>query len=281
MTPAVLTAIFAGALAGFVAASLAIARALKQPPEQLIRTNVNGREVPAVLGAPVTLGGLLALIVMTVAGLPDGWAPPVGRAAPALALVLVVMGLAGAWDDRRGDETSRGFKGHLAALARGRVTGGALKILAGAVAGVGAGIIVFPFEPSRAAATALLVAAGANTINLFDRAPGRAGKVTLLVLLPLLAFGHVGWAVAAAGVAGALVASLPVDLAAKAMLGDAGANPLGAVIGLGLALSLGGWAAWAAVAVLVAVNLASERWSFSQLIQSSPFLDSLDRAGRK
>lgn len=281
MSPELLLSILGAALLGFLCASLLVPRFLSEPPERLMRNNVNGREVPAVLGGPLTIAAVVALTAVALATV-LGWDPAPGvRPLAALALVLVVMAIAGARDDRGGDESSRGFKGHLGALARGRVTGGALKILAGAVAGIGAGVVLFPGDLGRLVATAILVAATANLLNLFDRAPGRAGKVALLLLLPLLALGHTGWAVAASGLAGALMACLPVDLAERAMLGDAGANPLGASIGLGLAMTLEGTALWVAVALVVGLNLASERWSFSRAIARTPWLDSLDRAGRK
>lgn len=281
MSPQPLLMILGSALLGFLGASLLVPVFLNDPPKRLMRRNVNGREVPVVLGWPLALGGAIALVSVAIAAM-AGWDPaPKGEVTLALAVVLAVMTSAGAWDDRGGDESSRGFKGHLGALARGRITGGVLKILAGGVAGFGAGAILFPGDPARLVATAVLVASTANLVNLFDRAPGRAGKVALLLTIPLLAFGHTGWAIAAAGVAGGLLSCLPVDLTERAMLGDAGANPLGATIGLGVAVSLDGAALWVAAASIVGLNLASERWSFSQAIARTPWLDLLDRAGRK
>jgi UDP-N-acetylmuramyl pentapeptide phosphotransferase/UDP-N-acetylglucosamine-1-phosphate transferase len=65
------------------------------------------------------------------------------------------------------------------------------------------------------------------------------------------------------------------------MLGDTGANALGATLGVGLLLrvrSRTGRAA--AVAALVALTAASERVSFSAVIDRSPGLRWLDRLGR-
>jgi len=63
------------------------------------------------------------------------------------------------------------------------------------------------------------------------------------------------------------------------MLGDAGANALGAVVG---ALLLAGpmWLLWAAAAVLLALQLASERVSFTRVIESNRVLRAADRLGR-
>lgn len=281
MTMMLLMTMLIGATIGFGVAAVLIGSRVATPPPELMRTNVNGRRVPAVLGFPVMVGGSAALVTILTAG-SIGWEPArPGRVAVAVAVICGLMFAAGAWDDRRGDEASRGFKGHLRALVQGRVTSGALKIAAGGVAGAAAALMLMSHDVARAAATVLLVAGGANMINLFDRAPGRAGKIVLLIALPVMALGHPGWALATAGFFGALLACLPADLGEKAMLGDAGANPLGALMGLGLALSLDGWAVWAAVAVVVFLNVASERWSFSQVIENHPWLDSLDRAGRK
>lgn len=281
MSPAELVAVAAGGLVGFAVAAAAARMRLQDPPEHLIRTNVRGLQVPVVLGGPLVAGALASLIAMAAAAW-AGWGPATtGRAGFAVAAVVVVMAAAGALDDRRGDEAPRGFRGHLGALRGGKLTGGILKIAAGAIAGGAAAAVLFARELEAAAATVLLVALGSNAINLFDRAPGRASKVFLAAVLPLMALGHGPWTVAVAGAVGALVACLPLDLNERAMLGDAGANPLGALLGLGLAVSADGGVRWVLVVVLLVVNAASERWSFSRIIEQRPWLERLDRIGRK
>lgn len=281
MTVETLVTVLLAALGGHAAASLLVAVRLGSPDQRLMRTNVSGRSVPAVLGGPLVVGGLIALAGVALA-VALGWEQvDTGASGVTLTIVVVVLTVAGSWDDRRGDESDRGFSGHLQALRKGRLTGGILKIVAGAAAGALAGSLLYGNDVAAAGATLLLVALGANTINLFDRAPGRAGKVALLVAIPLVAFGDPGWAVTAAGLFGALVACLPFDLGERAMLGDAGANPVGGAIGLGLALSLDDVGRWVAVAALLVLNLASERWSFSAVIASKRWLARLDRMGRR
>lgn len=281
MTAEQLVTVLLAGVVGHAAGAGLVRLRLTAPPERLMRTNVSGGRVPAVLGGPLTLAALFALAAV-VGSAALGWdAVEVDETEATVTVVLVVMALAGAWDDRRGDETSRGFSGHLEALRRGRITGGILKIVAGAVAGAVAGLLLYARDPAAALATLLLVALGANTINLFDRAPGRAGKIVLLLATPLIVLGDAGWAMASAGAVGALIACLPFDLGERAMLGDAGANPLGALIGVGLAVSLGDLSRWVAVALLLALNLASERWSFSAAIAATPWLHRLDQIGRK
>ena len=273
------TFLFAAAVGG-ATAQLLVRFRLIAPPKRLIRTNVSGREVPAVLGGPLVMSSLLALLCVAVlAGLEWKGAGD-EKTAVATSILLAVMGAAGAWDDYRGDERPRGFAGHLGALKGRSITGGVVKAVSGAGAGLAAGWIV-GHGVATAVQFALLVALAANMINLLDRAPGRAGKVALAGAVPLVLFGSSTWAVTAGGLVGALAVCLVFDLAEKAMLGDAGANPVGAVLGLGLATSLPEAGRWIAIAVLLVLNLASEKWSFSQVIERTTWLRYLDRIGRR
>ena len=265
-----------GAIAGYLLLSLL----LESPPAGLVRVNVRGRRVPAVAGRALVLATVAVLGANVV--IPGEGRPGVAEGIAVL-VAAAIMGVAGSWDDRRGDERARGFGGHLGALRTGSLTGGLVKILGGLVTG-GVASALIPANgsdpASHVAATVLLVGLGANLVNLTDRAPGRATKVSLLIAVPLVAWGEIDYSLAAAPVLGALLATFPADLRERAMLGDAGANPVGAVLGLGLAASLGEPGRWAAVLVLGALNLASERWSFSRAIDAAPPLRWLDGLGR-
>lgn len=270
-------ALFVG-LVGAVVAAPVLELAKRRAPESLMRTNVDGRRVPAILGLPLGLGGLAGVVAAAV-GLAMGWFEGSGRVLWAVALILVLLGAAGRWDDERGDERPRGFGGHLAALRGGRLTGGIVKLIVGGVTGLIAGRLLTD-DLMAVLEVGLLVALAANLINLLDRAPGRAGKFALLLLTPLVVWGSPLWLVAAAGTIAALIVCLPSDLGARAMLGDAGANPLGGVIGLGLALALNETWRFVAIGVLVLLNLASEKWSFGRLIERSGPLRAFDMWGR-
>jgi len=84
----------------------------------------------------------------------------------------------------------------------------------------------------------------------------------------------------AAVVVGAAAALLVDDLHERLMLGDTGANVLGAAVGLGVVLACSAGTRLVVLVVLVALNLASEVVSFSRVIDSVPPLRALDRAGR-
>lgn len=252
---------------------------LSSPPRSLVRVNYRGREVPAVLGDALVIAAITGIGVVAVVGAGEWRTGPEKRVVLATLLLLVVFGIAGAWDDRKGDERPRGFGGHLRALRGGRVTGGLVKLVAGGLAGLAAGALVFD-DLGAVVQTGLIVALTANLVNLFDRAPGRAAKVTLLLAAPLVIWGGGDWALASGAALGALAALLPLDLAERGMLGDAGANPIGAVVGFGAALSCGPGLRWVLVVVLLGLNAASERWSFSRAIEAVPALRAFDRAGR-
>jgi len=267
------------ALMGFVAALLAVRVALASAPRSLVRTNVNQREVPVVLGFGVLFGTIAGgfALMFTISVIDD---PSIGRVAATLVIVVVaVMFAGGLFDDLRGDEKARGFRGHMSSATGGALTGGLVKIVAGGIAGA---IAAIPADGlGHKVEVFLLVALTANLLNLLDRAPGRALKVAGLFFVPLMVLGPAGLAVGMAGLAGALVAVGPADLRERAMLGDAGANPIGAVVGLALAYSLDDPFRLLALLVIGALNVVSEKVSFSRVVDSTPWLKALDQIGRK
>jgi len=271
VTPAGLVRSAASGAAATAAAHWLIARRPPGGAARWTRTNHRGEAVSLLEGPAVAAG----LTVAALAG--SGASPRVGLAAATAALGA---GGLGAYDDLVGSGDSRGFRGHLGALRRGQLTSGAVKI-----AGIGATGLASAAITGRRGKGLLLaggvVAATANLVNLFDLRPGRAGKVALGLAL-LDGRGSVDASRLAATVAGCALAALPSDLGERTMLGDAGANALGAVLGVAatagdtsdgrLALRL---------ALLTGLTLASEKVSFTSVIESTPGLRELDRMGRR
>lgn len=185
-------------------------------------------------------------------------------------------------DDLVGTEADRGFRGHLRALARGRLTTGAMKLFGGGVVAIV--LTAAPGEVSgrRLLADAALVALAANLGNLLDRAPGRTIKVGLIAYVPIALVAGTGpVGLALASVVGATVGLLPADLGERLMLGDTGANLLGAVLGLAVVLETSRAVRTGVLIALLALNLVSERVSFTAVIDRTPGLRQLDRLGRR
>ncbi|MXY01880.1 MAG: hypothetical protein F4190_09995 [Acidimicrobiales bacterium] len=142
---------------------------------------------------------------------------------------------------------------------------------------------------------AVIVALAANLMNLLDRAPGRATKAAgawwLVWIAPaaLLASGSfrpfdlgpdtADWAVWSAAAVGASAGLLRSELAEQHMQGDTGVNPLGALLGMATVVAYSAAVEWVVLAILAVLNLASERWSFSRIIDAVPPLRWLDRLG--
>jgi UDP-N-acetylmuramyl pentapeptide phosphotransferase/UDP-N-acetylglucosamine-1-phosphate transferase len=123
-----------------------------------------------------------------------------------------------------------------------------------------------------------LVAGTANLVNLLDLRPGRAAKAASIAAAAGLR-GPAGGLVA--GPLGAALAVLPADLGEQVMLGDAGANALGALLGLRAAAVPSRPVRAGLLAVVTALTLASERISFTRVIEATPGLRELDRLGRR
>lgn len=251
--------------------------------QALARENYRGRRVPSGAGVLIVLTVLMVEAGRVVVGavIEQGTVPSTSLPRTLVLVAALGFGLLGLWDDLLGDSHDSGFRGHLRALAAGRLTTGGIKLVGG---GALALVVVAPVAADALrwlVADALVVALAANLANLLDRAPGRMLKVGLLAYLPLMltaGAGAVGAAIAP--VVGAAAGLLPDDLRERAMLGDCGANVVGGCLGLGAVLTLGSVGIVVLLGVLVALNLASEAVSFSRVIERVDVLRALDQAGR-
>ncbi len=179
-----------------------------------------------------------------------GWV--VGLRRDPAVVAVAAIGLA----DDLWSGAERGFRAH---LGRGRTTG-VLKLL---------GIPLVGLLATRRLSGALLVGLAANFLNQLDTRPGRALKAYLLAA-PFVD--------APVGVA---VMLAPYDLREMTMLGDAGANALGAMLGLNSVGKLTGRGRWSAIGVLAGLTLLGETRSLGELIERTPVVRELDALGRQ
>jgi len=178
-----------------------------------------------------------------------GWAVALRRD-PAVAAIAAI-GLA----DDLWSGAERGFRAHL----RAGGTTGVLKLV---------GIPLVGLLATRKLSGALLVGLAANALNQLDTKPGRALKAYLAAAL----------AVDAPFRTAVLLA--PYDLREMAILGDAGSNALGALLGLSSVERFTERGRWAAIGALAGLTLLGERRSLGALIERTPGLRELDAWGR-
>jgi Glycosyl transferase family 2 len=178
--------------------------------------------------------------------------PLVGAAFAVHDPVVAAVGLA----DDLWSGPERGFRAHLRA---GRTTG-VLKLVA---------IPAYGLLRTRSVSGALLVGLAANFFNQLDTRPGRALKAYVALAVPLRA------------PLGVAVLLAPYDLREMTMLGDAGSNCLGALLGLRSVSRLTGTGRYAAIGALAALTLEGERTSLGRLIEGTPVLRDIDEWGRR
>jgi UDP-N-acetylmuramyl pentapeptide phosphotransferase/UDP-N-acetylglucosamine-1-phosphate transferase len=264
----------------------------------LARQNYRGRTLACPLGVVVLAAAAVALGPLALV-------QQLGHTTvlrPELAWVAVyVLGVAalGLADDTFSGD-ARGWRGHAATVLRGGFSTGALK----AVGAAGLALYVMVARPYMAHVLAsfgvpttpvvllrpstghvLLGAAvlvlATNLFNLLDLRPGRAVKAFVL-LGAALTLGaanlHPLWTL---GVfAGPVLVVGLYDLRERGLLGDTGANLIGALAGAWLVLTLSTAGQIVALIVLVVITAYGEFRSISSLIESTPGLRRLDSIGR-
>jgi hypothetical protein len=280
--------------------------------------NYRGREIPVGLGLVWPIWVVLVAVaaeMLSVVGQAAAARAQVGVALQiqvgrvlTMPSILVLGAFAlGFADDVFGTSTDKGFRGHLRALRGGRLTTGGLKLIG---IGLFAAVAVTPAVPAETSSAGwvgtvgvwvlqvLAVALTANLVNLLDLRPGRALKGYALLVTPAALVIAFRWYGLAGGDASALVDATtlllgmlvlllgPVaavwrfDLGELAMLGDGGANPAGALAGIVVAWALPTWALAVYVVVVLGANLASERVSFSKVVEDNRVLRWIDGIGR-
>jgi UDP-GlcNAc:undecaprenyl-phosphate GlcNAc-1-phosphate transferase len=249
----------------------------------LERQNYRGHTLPTAGGLFIVLAVLVIDAGRSVLGA-LGVGPESGLTEARSAVLFAVFGfgLLGLIDDLAAVGEDRGFKGHLRALHEGRVTTGMLKLVGGAAVAVV--LVATPgFKSGRTLIVdALLIALAANLGNLLDRAPGRTIKFGLVAYVPIaIVVGTAPIGIAIAPVMGAALGLLGDDLHERLMLGDTGANVIGAVLGLAVVLGSRDSIRLAVMLVLLALNVAAELVSFSRVIDAVPALRWFDRLGSR
>lgn len=269
--------ILGGAVAAAVTKSTRLVLGATPPggSDRWTRRNHRGEPI-SLLAGPAVAGGLLV-----------GASVSAGSCRVRAAHLLATGGAAlfGTVDDLAEDTSARskGLRGHLAAAASGKLTTGGLKVLGIGLSSVLAATAVpadasWPRRGVDVLADGALIAASANMLNLLDLRPGRALKTAGCAATALAVTGS---GAVTGAILGTVAAAAPGDLAEQDMLGDSGANALGALLGSVVVTSASRPVRRLVLAGLVGLTLASERVSFSKVIASTPWLNAIDMWGRR
>lgn len=193
--------------------------------------------------------------------------------------ITLIIGATGFLDDIAGSRDARGLRGHFSSLLKGKITTGLIKLI---VITLTALVIVFKVDSfslqEKLINSGIIILMG-NFLNLLDLRPGRSIKFFLIVsflffyradnwlyffpyYLPLLPY-------------------LIYELEGRVMLGDAGANLLGFVLGYNLVNSIPGLVTRYIVFLsLFFLTLLSEKYSYTFIIENNRILKWLDNLGR-
>lgn len=248
----------------------------------LMKTNYAGRNIPCSVGIlfiPVFTAGYISAYEF----IKDGISPESTSILLAMIMMITGMAFVGFVDDVAGSGKERGFKGHLSALLKGKLSTGLFKAAAGLVISLGAAYMIGGGF-WEIVLNGFLIALCANLYNLFDLRPGRAMKLFLPVVgLLVIAnwrteYIFASYLLSTAGIASALLFG---DLREKFMIGDAGSNVLGGIIGLGLAIWASIWLKLVLLGLVLGLNILSEVVSFSRVIESVKVFRWIDDLGRK
>jgi UDP-GlcNAc:undecaprenyl-phosphate/decaprenyl-phosphate GlcNAc-1-phosphate transferase len=272
--------------------ALACAAIMAQPMLRLLsegghtRRNYRDRLLPFPGGVLVLAASLLALVPLLliehlarVAVVYRGLIPVAAYALGVACLGLIDDTLGGARTEGAG-VSPRGWRGHGGAALRGELSTGMLK----ASGSLGLALLVTGFahmSTSRWLLAAGVLVLATNVFNLLDLRPGRSIKA-LVLLGAGLTIGAANtrplWTLGLFAAPALVVGAY--DLRERTMLGDTGANLLGALAGLWLVLTLSGAGQLVALALLVAITVYGEFRSISEFIERAPGLRELDSLGR-
>lgn len=195
-------------------------------------------------------------------------------------LGIVSISFLGFIDDILGQRDTLGFKGHFTEFFKGRLTTGGLKALGG---GLIAFFLALLFSATwyEVIINTFIIALFTNMLNLLDLRPGRAvkGFLFFLLIIIILAKGNIDW-ILISPLLGAVLVYFPQDLKAQIMMGDAGSNVLGLILGFLCVLYLSWYFRLAILIFLILMHIYTEKYSLTKTIENNRLLRIIDNWGR-
>lgn len=239
-------------------------------------TGINYQGEKIITGAGLAIYSNILLVLMLILFLSHELIVPLLIFLLSSTLIIMV----GFLDDLWGDSSIKGFSGHIQAMSKGQLTTGSIKALMGLVVSMFSSYY-YSDNLTQFIINTLLLALTINTLNLMDLRPGRAVKFFLMAALILL-FGYglkqeSQWLLL---VMGALLAYISNDLKGEVMLGDAGSNLLGFILGFYVVLVADFVTKIICLFFLVLLHWYGEKHSLTKFIARVKILNYLDSLGR-
>ncbi len=238
----------------------------------LLESNFRGEKIPNGMGVGFVFSQFITLSILNYF--------EYNRNLNLYLLGMVFISFLGLLDDTIGTDEYKGFKGHIGAFLKGKLTTGNLK----AILGFFTSLYISSFfskDYLNLVLNSLLLALSINTMNLFDLRPGRAIKVFCIASFILLTINiksdNMSIILALLGFLSIYIVD---DLKALSMMGDSGSNLLGYSLGFYVVVNFSLMFRVSFLFFVIFLNYLSERKSFSEIISNNKILNYIDMLGR-
>lgn len=235
--------------------------------------NYKGENIPYIMGLLFIFVQTITLLILYIFFVEDTYIL-------FYLISITIIGLVGLLDDLIGERDIKGLKGHIKSFLKGNPTTGSIK------AGVGFLIsfllsLLISKNPLDFIVNTFLIALFTNYNNIFDLRPGRTIKAFIFASILLLITRNINkYEYFIYSFYGILIIYFPMDLKAKAMMGDVGSNVLGITLGIYCSLSNSLTVKIIYLAILVVIHIIAEKYSFTKIIDNNKILKFIDDLGR-
>ncbi|RBP45570.1 hypothetical protein [Garciella nitratireducens] len=238
-----------------------------------IRNNYLGENIPVGMGIIFPLSLICSVTILYLFY-------PLTKTTYVFIFGIAFISFLGLIDDLLGNRDTTGLKGHIGKLFHLQLTTGGLK----AVMGVFLSLLVsIPFQDTFFSIifNAIIIALFTNLINLLDLRPGRAIKFYFIYVSILFFFFYNQedfYLIIVLTIS--VILYFPMDVKAKAMMGDTGSNVLGFTLGFFTTIYFTNFLKIIILILLIIIHLYTEKSSITKLIEHNRILKFIDQLGR-
>lgn len=238
-----------------------------------IRENYLGEKIPVGMGIVFPISYICIITILSLFY-------PLGETPYIFLFGIVSISFLGLIDDLLGNRNTTGLKGHIGKLFQLQLTTGGLKAVMGGIIAI---VVMMPFGNNIFITifNGVIIALSTNLINLLDLRPGRAIKGYFIFAFILLAFFYNTQYIYLLLILTILtIVYFPIDVKAKAMMGDTGSNALGFTLGFFTAISATILVKIIVLIFLITIHFYAERASITDFITKNRVLNFIDELGR-